>query len=689
MEVAGEVIKEDGGGWTWRSPDVVYGSRRSYRMWYVVVGASPEKSSEKMTGRRKSLRSGIDPSMEDLPAELTIDILSRLPVKTVIHCKCVCKKWRNLVLDSSFVNLHLSRSPTGLLFQQRVSGPGILKWVEIEEKVDDHRLHPMSLDLNMVPVFRNCEISGMGSVDGLICLRQYSRRHDNTFICNPVTREIMTISNPPYYRKDFEIKAYGFGVASSTGEYKVVRTFKWETWDDDKFQWVNELGAEVYTLGTGQWRRLGRVPYKLYGYDFGVVLNDHCHWIVSRSEDAPEKICAFDLNKETFQFFPAPSETTDSSQSLAVLKGCLCKSDGNRFPFTIWVMKEYGIKKSWHKEVVITEEALNSIRAFRYYKYPIYLIGFLKDTMFFMGGDLFAFYPTSDTIEKIESFEGSRNGLAYRSSFLKLQNFESETVHIRRDCTCISNPITIWFSNHLGCGKLDKAYGDVMESRYSHLQRVSILVMDSWLIFSSWRNPDVLVYHTSGRGLKDGTIFLRTGDLWEFYPTSHTIEEIDTCEGLESPLAYRPSFLKLQDFESEKKLSSDPVGYKIMDTWEFSNLLHRMAYRLSFIKLRNFESERSYLLKEYGINNSWHKEVVIILEISNDMILAFRPLHLIAGLKDGSILMVFEGKLCVFDPRSETIEDTKIFNPNLRGLAYRPSFLKLKNFESERHLKDT
>ncbi|KAJ9543628.1 hypothetical protein OSB04_023335 [Centaurea solstitialis] len=462
--------------------------------------------------------------MEALPAELTIDILSRLPVKTIIHCKLVCKKWRNLFSDSLFVNLHLSRSPTGQ----------------------------------------------MGSVNGLICIREYSFVHDNVYICNPVTREIMTISNDQFYTKFSRINAYGFGVASSTGEYKVVRTFKWLTSDGDKFLW-----GEVYTLGTGQWRRLGRVPYLLDNSDFGVVLNDHCHWIVHDSEDAPEKICTFDLNKETFQLFPSPPlppskairdsgsqfqrlailkgclcktdgngdewkksdgdkflwgevytlgtgqwrrlgrvphlldysyfgvvlndhchwivhdsvdapekictfdlnketfqlfpspppppskairDSGSQFQRLAILKGCLCKTDGNGFPFTIWVMKEYGIKKSWHKVVVITKEALNRSRELRFYNYDVYLIGCLKDTIFFMSGDLFAFYPRSDTIEKIEMFEWPDGGLAYCPSFLKLQNFETEKVFLtgivngliclsqllgpEGHNTCICNPIT-------------------------------------------------------------------------------------------------------------------------------------------------------------------------------------------------------------------------------------------------------
>ncbi|KAJ9536581.1 hypothetical protein OSB04_un000230 [Centaurea solstitialis] len=378
----------------------------------------------------------MDRSMEELPAEMTINILSRLPLKTIFHCKLVCKKWRNLVSDSSFVNLHLSRSPTGLLIHQIVKkNPGVFKWVDIEDKVDDHRLDYyslMSFDINMVPFLRNYLIDKMGSVNGLICLRLASFKDENTYICNPVTREIMTISIPQYYKQDFVVIACGFGVGSLTGEYKVVRTFRMNVPSNgNKIPRVRELVAEVYTLGTGQWRRLGRVPYWLDGCDFGVVLNDHCHWTIS-NRNAHEKICTFDLNKETFQLFPSPprEESDNDFQSLAVLKGCLCITDGgNCFPFTIWVMKEYGIKKSWHKEVVITEEAVNRCRELPYL-YDVYLFGGLNDgTIFFVDEDLFAFYPRSGTIENIEALKWSESGVAYRPSFLKLLNFESERVH--------------------------------------------------------------------------------------------------------------------------------------------------------------------------------------------------------------------------------------------------------------------
>ncbi|KAJ9552138.1 hypothetical protein OSB04_016183 [Centaurea solstitialis] len=381
------------------------------------------------------------PSMEDLPVELMIDILSRLPVRTIIHCKLVCKKWRNLVSDSSFVNLHLFRSShaTGLIIHQNViylRDSGFLKWVEIEDKADHHHLHHEKIiDLNTIPVFQNSHISQMGSVNGLICLWQSSPGHDNTYICNPITREILILPTPPQYHDHCSIEfAYGFGVSSLTGVYKVVRTLNRKIpLNGNKFKMVSE--AEVYTLGTGQWRTLGGVPRWLYESDVGAVLNDRCHWILYDYEDATERICTFDLNTETFQLFPSPpfdatEEVVDHVQSLAVLKGCLCISNGNHAQFTIWVMKEYGIKKSWHKETVVTKEAFNPSRQQPYW-YTIYLVEGLKDgTIFLMTGELWAFYPTSDTIEEIDTCYGLASVLAYRPSFLKLQNFESERVHM-------------------------------------------------------------------------------------------------------------------------------------------------------------------------------------------------------------------------------------------------------------------
>ncbi|KAJ9552447.1 hypothetical protein OSB04_016492 [Centaurea solstitialis] len=332
----------------------------------------------------------INPSMEGLPAELTMDILSRLPAKTIIHCKLVGKngwKWK-IKLITTFYTDSL-----------------------------------MSLDVNLVPVLQNSRILNIGSVNGLIFLWQH--KHDNTYICNPVTREILILPGLHYHKQDYGRIIYGFGVSSLTGEYKVVRTFQGSVLSNGR---PSVIEAQVYTLGTGHWRSLGGVPYQLNGFRFcGLFLNNHCRWIVSDQEDASKKLCTFDLDKETFQFFPSPPPEAiqgnqSHRQSLAVLKGCLCILDTYDSEVMIWVMKEYGIKNSWHKEVVITLE-------WPLFK-PIRLIEVLKDGSILMvfGKKLRVFNPRSETINDMKMFDPDLSGLAYRPSFLKLQNFESERI---------------------------------------------------------------------------------------------------------------------------------------------------------------------------------------------------------------------------------------------------------------------
>ncbi|GJS00044.1 F-box associated domain containing protein [Tanacetum coccineum] len=276
-----------------------------------------------------STMSSICSNMEDLPLNAMVDILSRLPVKTIIHCKCVCKKWHFLVSESYFVKLHLSRSPVGLIIhhftmqEMHNNGLGTLKLVEIEDEVDHHRLYHdpiMNFDLNRglfsrsVKMFKKLPV---GSINGLVCLTENGNESDNTYICNPVTREYMMLPRHAFFAQRNESVVFGFGVGLVTGEYKVIRTFLMHFRENPNPEASRPdlIQAEVYTLGTGKWRKLGQVPYWLDGRQAplinGPYLNGHVHWIV-RDENCPEKICAFNFDNETFKLFP--SRTFDAAK---------------------------------------------------------------------------------------------------------------------------------------------------------------------------------------------------------------------------------------------------------------------------------------------------------------------------------------------------------------------------------------
>ncbi|XP_059624633.1 F-box/kelch-repeat protein At3g23880-like [Cornus florida] len=44
----------------------------------------------------------------NLPHDIIVQILSRLPVKSLLQFRCVCKSWCSLISDSHFVKTHLS-----------------------------------------------------------------------------------------------------------------------------------------------------------------------------------------------------------------------------------------------------------------------------------------------------------------------------------------------------------------------------------------------------------------------------------------------------------------------------------------------------------------------------------------------------------------------------------------------------
>ncbi|GJW94933.1 F-box associated domain containing protein [Tanacetum coccineum] len=376
--------------------------------------------------------SSFNPSIEDLPPNVMTDVLSRLPVKTIIHCKCVCKNWRELVSDSYFVNLHLSRSPAGIMIHDYSSphktaflymdDPGVIKWWEIEDETRLHHDPVMNFDLNLIT--KTFGLLGMGSVNGLVCLGKYLYIKCNICICNPVTSEytILPLSQRTKFTNTMIV--YGFGIGLLTKEYKVIQIFQGDISLNATSSRPRLLEAEVYTLGKGQWRQLGHVPYRLE-VSHGTFLNGSIHWIVL-DEDSPEKLYAFDIDNETFQLFPSPpKEKLDyiRYQTLGVVNGCLSQCYTSYSEFTVWVMKEYGIRRSWHKEVVIKQTNL----VYWWMDQPVSLLEGSKDgtiLMLFSGVGLLVYCPRKKIFEKRESSQTYFTGIAYRPSFLKLQAFE-------------------------------------------------------------------------------------------------------------------------------------------------------------------------------------------------------------------------------------------------------------------------
>lgn len=392
----------------------------------LILSAASSYYWKMMSPQRRS-------SMKNLADEVMLYILSKLPLKTIIQFKCVCKKWLNLISESYFADLYMRRSPECILvYRYKYSGigppPGVLMLAEIEDELNHDRLVRVAFrSLDIADLFPASIVVPVGSIDGFICLWESGEEGDcNAYICNPITKEYIILPKPQFYTENFCEQICGFGV-SKAGEYKVIRIGASRS----------PCNIEVYTIGTNRWRTLCQVPFDVNGmiFDHGIFFNGHVYFIFD------DFLFSFNLDNETFQRFPLPppphGEERNGDKVLGVLEGCLsllCKYDDLRL--TIWVMKERGIKKFWHKELDVKEDII-LFQVFEEW-FLVSLIDGLNGRSLLMvrsfdseqKGQLVAYCIETNEIEETTISDNLFTVLNYRPSFCKLQNFQSARVHV-------------------------------------------------------------------------------------------------------------------------------------------------------------------------------------------------------------------------------------------------------------------
>jgi hypothetical protein len=157
-----------------------------------------------------------------LPDELIVEIISRLPVKTLMRFRCLNKSFNTLVSDPNFVKMHLKKSeqnPQLTVFSYRYPDkePYLLTF-------PISRLHENpSITIHYDPYYRLNDSDHswrvVGSCNGLLCLLDQTTSPLRRWLClwNPATRtksEIVLAAHN--YRKFF------FGYDYLTETYKVI-----------------------------------------------------------------------------------------------------------------------------------------------------------------------------------------------------------------------------------------------------------------------------------------------------------------------------------------------------------------------------------------------------------------------------------------------------------------------------------
>ncbi|XP_042032323.1 putative F-box protein At1g32420 [Salvia splendens] len=286
----------------------------------------------------------------NLPSEITTDILSRLPLRSISISKCVCKSWLNLLKSNDFE----LKSPPALVFLKSVeTEPTRCTIFEIEDEeeadLESHDLHYIPLpDLNTPQ-----GSSGMAGIaaNGLLLLSSNVCDPEiPVYICNPITREYIVLCPP---KECQNVLGFEFCVSKISGQYKVVCISKTLEIDYDSFH--------VYTLGTGIWRPIETWAASCYNtyfdgyryyFDGHLECNGIMHWTLDDLVKPCFRIFGFDIETECFSIFSAPSALPPGGVvqlkiHLTIFRDCLCICYTHDYEIVIWLMKEYRVEESW------------------------------------------------------------------------------------------------------------------------------------------------------------------------------------------------------------------------------------------------------------------------------------------------------------------------------------------------------
>ncbi|MCD9638045.1 hypothetical protein HAX54_021712 [Datura stramonium] len=364
-------------------------------------------------------------SLVDLPSPILLDIFSRLPPTSLLYVKSVCRTFQKLTLTFPASTIINQFSSDG------TSCADTLKLLKFKDEGGTHSycLDP-NVDLDLQLYFPVDPFWLVISVHGFVCFNYFPDYVDTIYILNPRTREYIILPEAEGSREWPNDVTYGFGFDPIMFEYKVIRIYQEEVFDDNTSYYKSE--GQVYTIGKGYWRSAGHVMFSFMPY--GVNLYAKIHWLVYDA-NGNELICSFDLENELFEsFLTAPGYTEEryrNLRSLGVFGRCLCVCDNSADShFEVWVMKEYGVTNSWVKEIVIN---ISPERNDWLGNEMIYMLKVFEDgeVLFLWRDDfLFLHHPLKKTLKKLDIRAGNILASNHVSSSFSLKSFEAEVVNV-------------------------------------------------------------------------------------------------------------------------------------------------------------------------------------------------------------------------------------------------------------------
>ncbi|KAK6783803.1 hypothetical protein RDI58_017257 [Solanum bulbocastanum] len=310
-----------------------------------------------------------------MDVDVATEILSRLPVRSLLLFKCVSKLWMTLISDSYFKIKHLNHvkndvNSQKILVNQRY--PYIeefsLYCSSLSSVQQVGHLHKFDCPFNI----KSWHHTLYCCYHGLALIVFYSYKEDSVpLLWNPSTRESIVLPPLKIFSRDYF--TWGLGYDSTTDYYKILKIDK-------------KSCSEILALKSGSWRLMDKHPIHdvhrmLTSTDSLVFVHGAFHWLIHSLRKY--FVMSFGISNEVYKGIPLPEQMYLKKfweWGVSVLGGMLCAYSHyvsrieNVFKF--WMMKDY-VNESWTELFTIQGTYLQSASPTE-----IYVLGWRSATVF-------------------------------------------------------------------------------------------------------------------------------------------------------------------------------------------------------------------------------------------------------------------------------------------------------------------
>ncbi|KAG7598844.1 F-box associated domain type 3, partial [Arabidopsis suecica] len=355
---------------------------------------------------------------DSIPNDLILDILSRLPAKSIQRFRCVSKLWKSMLSQSYFTELFLNKSSSRprLLFVGKQDSD----WLFFSSP------QPQNLDEKSSLVVADCHMKFSKDINPYNCTYAsgliYFHNTDNDavrVICNPSTGQYAILPLPERRTHRHSYSYLGFDPIDKEFKVLLISTSKCIASSD--------IDHYILTLGTEKlrWRKI-QCPFTHLPLWNRICINGVLYYL-ALSERRYYAVVCFDVRSEKFKLVELEYRLDCRICGLINYKGKLCGVNlkyayygGFPLELRMWVLEDVE-KEEWttyaytlSADIKVVKVNNNLIVAGVTASGEIVLVNNNTCKPFYV----FYFNPERKTFESVEIQFFGANGEAFKTNFL-------------------------------------------------------------------------------------------------------------------------------------------------------------------------------------------------------------------------------------------------------------------------------